>query len=79
MVTQQITALVAACCVAVTLGGCGKGPASPEPTDKQRAESRERAKESPVFGTQVQALDSAKATADEAAKVAADRAKKADQ
>jgi hypothetical protein len=32
-----------------------------------------------VFGTQVQALDSAKATADEAAKVAADRAKKADQ
>ncbi|HCG53858.1 MAG TPA: protein TolA, partial [Betaproteobacteria bacterium] len=45
----------------------------------QRAESREKAKESAVFGTQVQALDNAKATADEAAKVAADRAKKADQ
>jgi hypothetical protein len=79
MVTKQITALVAVCCVAVLLGGCGKGPATAAPTDKQRAESREKAKESPVFGTQVQALDKAKATADEATKVAADRAKKADQ
>ncbi len=74
MVTKQILGVAAACCIAVLLIGCGK-----EPTEKQRAESREKAKESAVFGTQVQALDNAKATADEAAKVAADRAKKADQ
>ena len=79
MVGKQITALVAVWCVAVLLGGCGKGPTTAEPSDKQRAESREKAKESPVFGTQVQALDKAKTTADEAAKVAEDRAKKADQ
>jgi hypothetical protein len=79
MVTRRILGAATACCLAVLFIGCGKGPATAEPTEKQRAESREKSKESAVFGTQVQALDKAKTTADEAAKVAEDRAKKADQ
>jgi hypothetical protein len=67
------------CVIALSLAGCGKSASTPEPTEKQRAESREKAKESAVFGSQLQSMDKAKATADEAAKVAAERGKKADQ
>jgi len=73
------TTMIALCVMAFSLVGCGKSTSNAEPTEQQRAESREKAKESAVFGSQLQSMDKAKATADEAAKVAADRAKKADQ
>lgn len=80
MVNRYLT--VALACVALVLSACGKTESSKEPTAEQRAESREKSKDSAVFGTQVQALDKAKATTDAASKAAAasaDAAKKADQ
>ncbi len=84
MVNRYLTFVLAS--AALLLGACGKNDKSAEsnkePTAAQRAESREKAKDSPVFGTQVQALDKAKATTDAASKAAAagaDAAKKADQ
>ncbi|MBC7623624.1 MAG: hypothetical protein H7232_09585 [Aeromicrobium sp.] len=83
MVNKQIAGWVAACCVAASLVGCGKKDAPADKTAEQAKSERDasaaKARESAVFGSQLQSMDKAKATADEAAKVAADRAKKADQ
>ena len=74
-----------ACCAAscMLLSGCGKKEAPAEKTAEQFKSEREasaaKARESAVFGSQLQSMDKAKATADEAAKVAAERAKQANQ
>jgi hypothetical protein len=70
------TAIGAAVCLSLTLTACGKVA---EPTKEERAESKEKAKQSAVFGDQVKALNKAQTTADEAAKAAAEKMKKADQ
>ena len=76
-----LIAFCAASCM--FLSGCGKKEAPPEKTAEQIKSEREasaaKARESAVFGSQLQSMDKAKATADEAAKVAAERAKQANQ
>ena len=66
-----------------TVAGCGKKADAPEKSTEQAKSERDasaaKARESAVFGDQLKAMDKAKATADEAGKAAADRAKKADQ
>lgn len=83
MVTRPISRLLLLIILAVCLVACGK---KTEPAEKsagqlksEREASAAKARESPVFGDQLKAMDKAKATADEAAKVADDRLKKADQ
>jgi|GEM_PF-3016289 len=74
-----------ACCIAssLVLSACGKKEAPAEKTAEQLKSEREasaaKSRESVVFGSQLQSMDKAKATADEAAKVAAERAKQANQ
>lgn len=67
----------------IALAACGKNVESTEKTAEQtkseRDASLEKAKQSVVFGDQLKAMDKAKTTADEAAKVAAERMKKAEQ
>ncbi len=67
----------------LTISACGKKIEAPEKSAEQaqadRAASATKARESAVFGDQLKAMDKAKATADEAAKVAEERLKKADQ
>ncbi len=86
MVTHMIKKFFAgASCLVLLVGitACGKNVESTEKTAEQtkseRDASMEKAKQSVVFGDQLKALDKAKATADEAAKVAAERMKKAEQ
>lgn len=71
--------ILLACVMLASTTACGKKEANSEPTTEQRAASKEKAKESAVFGDQLKAMDKAKATADEAAKAAAEKMKKADQ
>ncbi len=78
---RLLMASLIGCCMALT--ACGKKEAPVEKTAEQLKSDREasaaKARESPVFGSQLQSMDKAKATADEAAKVAAERAKQANQ
>ena len=82
---RWLMASLIACCAAscIALSGCGKKEAPAEKTAEQFKSEREasaaKARESAVFGSQLQSMDKAKATADEAAKVAAERAKQANQ
>lgn len=81
MTSKLLVAGMLACCV--SLAACGKKEVPAEKSGAQlkseREASAEKSRESAVFGSQLQSMDKAKATADEAAKVAAERAKKADQ
>ncbi len=86
MVTRMIKKIiVGASCLVLLVGitACGKKTESADKTAEQtkseRDASLEKAKQSVVFGDQLKALDKAKITADEAAKVAAERMKKAEQ
>lgn len=67
----------------ISMNSCGKKVESTQKTAEQanseREASLEKAKQSVVFGDQLKAMDKARAMADEAAKVAAERMKKADQ
>ncbi len=83
MVIFPINRLLLLIVLALCVAACGK---TAEPTEKsagqlksEREASAAKARESPVFGDQLKAMDKAKAMADEAAKVADDRLKKADQ
>ena len=84
LMASLIACCAASCMVSVSvLSGCGKKEAPVEKTAEQFKAEREasaaKARESAVFGSQLQSMDKAKATADEAAKVAAERAKQANQ
>jgi hypothetical protein len=61
--------------------GCGKKEAPVEKSAEQLKSEREasaaKARESAVFGSQLQSMDKAKATSDDSAKAAEERAKKA--
>ncbi len=81
MVSKRMLLVAGVMACGVALSACGKVAA--EKTSDQLKSEREasaaKARESAVFGSQLQSMDKAKATADEAAKVAAERAKKANQ
>ncbi len=83
MVSKRMLLVVGVMACGVALSACGKKEVATEKTSDQLKSEREasaaKARESAVFGSQLQSMDKAKATADEAAKVAAERAKKADQ
>ena len=69
------------CCMALT--ACGKSETPVEKTAEQLKSEREasaaKSRESVVFGSQLQSMDKAKATADAASKAAEERAKQANQ
>jgi hypothetical protein len=83
MVIHRFAGLVGAASVAlcIALTGCGKKDApvekSAEQLTSERGASAAKARESAVFGGQLQAMDKAKSTVDEASKAAEERAKKA--
>jgi hypothetical protein len=76
-----LAAAVMLCASTLLLAGCGKKDAPLEKSAGQMKAEREasaaKARESAVFGGQLQSMDKAKSTADEASKAAEERAKKA--
>ncbi len=82
MVNQRfLVSAAVAIALSLAIAGCGKKEAPVEKSAEQLKSEREasaaKARESAVFGSQLQSMDKAKATSDESAKAAEDRAKKA--
>ena len=77
MILERRAALLAAMALAATAGACSKPPPPKVDAKKEQAEALERARHD-AFGTQVQALDKAKAMQDDINKKAADNLDKVD-
>jgi hypothetical protein len=78
MSAGRSAAFLAATALAATLGACSKSPPPPAvDAKKEQAEALERARHD-AFGTQVQALDKAKALSNDINEKAAHRADDAD-
>jgi hypothetical protein len=66
----------------ITLAGCGKkeeARQTPEQTKAEKDAATKAVRDNPVYGDQFNAMDKAKATADEASKKAEDALKKAEE
>jgi len=77
MILERRAALLVAMALAATAAGCSKPPPPKVDAKKEQAEALERARHD-AFGTQVQALDKAKALSNDINEKAAHRADDAD-